>query len=258
MELTEQYKAFWDACEDLKSSKIIIADAKVSKVLRSVVSCPALVEIVGEALVGYNFSNELGKLVTTGLDGKARITLPSEPYRVIAFVFSLLSEFDSRRLDLQEFISQYFPEESLIESFRDFNEQLITPFRDYLCEWVGFKERKDEDSVVKINSTEAETIESKEDESTVEEKNVDQFFEDITMILNQIKETINLDSKIKPDRLDELNITINALLEVVNMQNFKIFNALLISLNNLLSPIKSVRFYNMELQNRLAKFYGVM
>ena len=258
MELTEQYKAFWDACEDLKSSKIIIADAKVSKVLRSVVSCPALVEIVGEALVGYNFSNELGKLVTTGLDGKARITLPSEPYRVIAFVFSLLSEFDSRRLDLQEFISQYFPEESLIESFRDFNEQLITPFRDYLCEWVGFKERKDEDSVVKINSTVAETIENKEEETAVEEKDVDQFFEDITMILNQIKETINLDSKIKPDRLDELNITINALLEVVNMQNFKIFNALLISLNNLLSPIKSVRFYNMELQNRLAKFYGVM
>ena len=258
MELTEQYKAFWDACEDLKSSKIIIADAKVSKVLRSVVSCPALVEIVGEALVGYNFSNELGKLVTTGLDSKARITLPSEPYRVIAFVFSLLSEFDSRRLDLQEFISQYFPEESLIESFRDFNEQLITPFRDYLCEWVGFKERNDEVSVVKINSTEAETIENKEEENAVEEKNVDQFFEDITMILNQIKETINLDSKIKPDRLDELNITINALLEVVNMQNFKIFNALLISLNNLLSPIKSVRFYNMELQNRLAKFYGVM
>ena len=258
MELTEQYKAFWDACEDLKSSKIIIADAKVSKVLRSVVSCPALVEIVGEALVGYNFSNELGKLVTTGLDGKARITLPSEPYRVIAFVFSLLSEFDSRRLDLQEFISQYFPEESLIESFRDFNEQLITPFRDYLCEWVGFKERKEEDSVVKINSTDVETIENKEEENAVEEKDVDQFFEDITMILNQIKETINLDSKIKPDRLDELNITINALLEVVNMQNFKIFNALLISLNNLLSPIKSVRFYNMELQNRLAKFYGVM
>ena len=114
MELAEQYKAFWDACEDLKSSKIIIADAKVSKVLRSIVSCPALVEIVGEALVGYNFSNELSKAVSTNAEGKMKLILPSEPYRVIAFVFSLLSEFDGRRLDLQEFISQYFPENSLI------------------------------------------------------------------------------------------------------------------------------------------------
>ena len=255
MELAEQYKAFWDACEDLKSSKIIIADAKVSKVLRSIVSCPALVEIVGEALVGYNFSNELSKSVNTDLDGKVKLVLPNEPYRVIAFVFSLLSEFDGRRMDLQEFISQYFPEDSLIESFRDFNEQLIMPFRDYLCEWVGFKERKEEKHPIeKINT--AETVENKE--VVLEEKDVDLFFDDITMILNQIKETVNLDSKIKPDRLDELNITLNALLEVVKMQNFKIFNALLISLNNLLSSIKSVRFYNMELQNRLAKFYGVM
>ena len=255
MELAEQYKAFWDACEDLKSSKIIIADAKVSKVLRSIVSCPALVEIVGEALVGYNFSNELSKAVSTNAEGKMKLILPSEPYRVIAFVFSLLSEFDGRRLDLQEFISQYFPENSLIESFKDFNEQLITPFRDYLCEWVGFKERKNEEEQV-INMSTVEPEETQKE--VVEEQDVDQFFEDITMILNQIKETVNLDSKIKPDRLDELNITINALLEVVKMQNFKIFNALLISLNNLLSSVKSVRFYNMELQNRLAKFYGVM
>ena len=107
-----------------------------------------------------------------------------------------------------------------------------------------------------INMSIAEPEETQKE--VVEEQDVDQFFEDVTMILNQIKETVNLDSKIKPDRLDELNITINALLEVVKMQNFKIFNALLISLNNLLSSVKSVRFYNMELQNRLAKFYGVM
>ena len=77
----------------------------------------------------------------------------------------------------------------------------------------------------------------------------------MSIILNQIKETINLDSRIKKDRLDELNITIDALLAVLEMQNLKIMNALLISLNNLIGPIKSVRFYYMELQNRLAQFY---
>ena len=88
-----------------------------------------------------------------------------------------------------------------------------------------------------------------------ETEDVDNLFDDLSMILNQIKETINLDSRIKKDRLDELNITIDALLAVLEMQNLKIMNALLISLNNLIGPIKSVRFYYMELQNRLAQFY---
>ena len=255
MEIMEQYKAFYEACDELITAKIIIADAKVSKVIRSVVSCPSLLEIVGEALVGYNFANELNKSVTGTVQKGSKITLPSEPYRVIAFVFSLLSEFDSKHIDLQEFICQYFPQDSLAESFKVFNEQLIVPFRDFLCEWVGFKERKEPQ---KIEEAENNTQEAEMNEKTISSDTVEVFFDDISMILNQIKETINLDSKIKPDRLSELNITINALLEVAKMQNFKIFNALLISLNYLIAPIKSVRFYNMELQNRLAKFYGIM
>lgn len=253
MEYLEQCQAFWEACDELRNSKIIIADSKVSKVLKSVVSCPALVEIVGEALVGYNLTNELNKLTGTGLNGKPKLELPNEPYRVIALVFSLLSEFDARRLDFQEFIAQYFPQESLTDSFNDFNEKLLLPFRDYLCEWVGFKEKKDEPAQIVEEVEECDCPEC----TAGELNSIEQFFEDVNMILNQIQETIKLDSKIKQDRLDDLNITINALYDVTAMQNFKIFNALLISLNTLLAPIKSVRFYNMELQNRIAAFYEI-
>ena len=89
-----------------------------------------------------------------------------------------------------------------------------------------------------------------------EDDSPEALFEDLKVIFNQIKETIKLDTKIKPDKLDDLNITLDGLLESIELCNFKILNALLISLNNLLAPIKSVRFYNIELQNRLAKFYS--
>ena len=257
MEIIQQYKSFWDACDELKSAKIIIADSKISKVLKSIVACPPLLEIVGEALVGYNFANELSKCTSNLTQNGSKITLPSEPYRVIAFVFSLLSEFDSKHMDLQEFISQYYPQESLTDSFALFNQNLMEPFRDYLCEWVGFKERKEETDTEQSSSE--EKLEEIPTDTPQEQKDETQiFFDDVEMILNQIKETINLDSKIKKDRLDELNITINALLETIKIKNFKIFNALLISLNNLITPVKSVRFYNMELQNRIAKFYSLV
>ena len=251
MDTNEQYQAFCDACDELRDSKIILADSKVSKVLRSVVSSTSLVEIVGDALVGYNFTNELNKYTGTDLEGNQKINLPAEPYRVIAFVFSLLTEIDTRRLDLQEFVHQYFNAENLTESFDRFNKELIAPFREYLCNWVGFKKNKSDNET----DTENEDVCCCDMTSEDETEDVDNLFDDLSMILNQIKETINLDSRIKKDRLDELNITIDALLAVLEMQNLKIMNALLISLNNLIGPIKSVRFYYMELQNRLAQFY---
>ena len=251
MELNEQYEAFCNACDDLRASKIILADAKVSKILRSVVSCPSLVEIIGDALVGYNYANELGKCTTTDLEGNKHINLPPEPYRVIALVFSILTEFDTRRLDLQEFVEQYFHADTIQESFVRFCEEMVVPFCNFLCEWVGYKTGKKEETV----SENEEVVDMREDTNECGIDSVEALFADLKIILNQIKETVTLDTKIKADRLDDLNITLDALQESLELKNFKILNALLISLNNMLSPIKSVRFYNMELQNRLAKFY---
>lgn len=258
MSTKEQIQNFVEACEELQRSKIILADAKVSNVIRSIVTSPVLVGIVGETLVGYNFANELENI------GKKQkgIVLPSEPYRVIAFCFSLLSEVDAGRMDLQEFVDEYFEAESLAESFARFNAEVMTPFRQFLCAWAGEgaspkSQKSAPQAKVEEVGDEAETIEECDCPTCESEPidPVDEFFADVEVILTQIKETICLDSKIKAEKLANLNITLNAMLEVTAMQNFRIFNALLISLNNLLGSVKSVRFYNMELKNRVADFY---
>ncbi len=260
MATKEQFEAFYNACQELKKSKIILADAKVSAIVRSVVSSPALVEVVGETLVGYNFLNTLDNLTRN----KQNAILPSEPRKVIAFVFSLLSEIDARRIDLQEFVDQYFKADTLAESFERFNAELIEPFCRYLCDWVNgelgddydeFCDDEDDDDEEDDEDDEIEADDQVTDIGAIDK--VEQFFDDVRIILTQIRETIALDSKIKPDRMADLNITINASIEAVDLQNLKIFNALLISLNNLLHSVKSVRFYNMELQNRVADFYNI-
>lgn len=265
MSTKEQYDAFLEACEELKSSKIILADAKVSNVLRSIVACPTLVEVVGETLVGYNFNGELESINKND----AGIVMPSEPYRVIAFVFSLLSEIDAGRLDLQEFVDDYFVAETLAQKFDRFNQELITPFRDFLCSWAGAgsgikkitpQNNASQETVEEENIQEDQTFDEVEECGCTQCEGepidmVDEFFADVEVILNQIKDTVCLDSKIKSERQADINITLNAMLDVVSMQNFRIFNALLISLNNLLNNIKSVRFYFLELQNKVADFY---
>ena len=259
MATKEQFEAFVNACQELKDSKIILADAKVSAILRSIVSNPTLVEVVGETLVGYNFLNELDTLTRS----KTGALLPSEPRKIIAFVFSLLSEIDARRLDLQEFVDQYCKADTLAESFERFNKELIDPFCHYLCDWVN-ADHNNEDDVCHCDECEddcecdeeCDCSECLEDEGEPIDE-VGEFFSDVRVILNQIRDTIALDSKIKADRLADINITLSAMFEAIDLENIKIFNALLISLNNLLHSVKSVKYYYMELGNRVADFYKI-
>ncbi len=265
MATKETFEEFVNACKELKESKIILADAKVSAILRSIVSNPILVEVVGETLVGYNFLNELENLTRSN----SRELLPSEPRKIIAFVFSLLSEIDARRLDLQEFVDQYCKADTLAESFERFNNELIDPFCHYLCDWVNANNDSESDVCHCADceddcdcdcdcEDECDCCDCEDCTGASEPVDVvDEFFDDVNTILVQIRDTIALDSKIKPDRLADLNITINAMFEAIEMQNLKIFNALLISLNNLLHSVKSVRFYYMELGNRVAEFYKI-
>lgn len=255
MTIEEQYQIFSECCDELKNSKIIIADAKVSKLLRTIVSSPSLVDIVGEALVGYNFETEFNKCIETDSEGVTTITLPSEPHKIIALVFSLLSEFDSHRMDLQEFILKYFKSENLTKSFELFNSKLIDALRENFQNWIGLSEDKKENATLDLEKT-IETPETKEPQTSPAESDTPaKLFADLKIIFEQIRETVNTDIRVKQETKDDLNITIEALLETLSLKNFKILNALLISLNNMISNIKSTKYYHQEMQNRLAKFY---
>ena len=255
MTIEEQFQIFSECCDELKNSKIIIADAKVSKLLRSIVSSPSLVDIIGEALVGYDFETEFKNSIATTDDGITSITLPTEPHKVIALVFSLLSEFDSHRMDLQEFILNYFKSENLAKSFELFNNQLIEALRENLKNWIGIGENKKESVTLDLEKT-IETPETEDTpQPTPEPDSPAKLFADLKIIFEQMKETVNTDIRVKQENKDDLNITIEALLETLQLKNFKILNALLISLNNMITNIKSTKYYHQELQNRLAKFY---
>lgn len=264
--IKQDIKVFYDACTDTLNAKFILADAKIFKILKTIVSSPELISVVGETLVKFNFDNEFANAQVKNDNDSLYLKLPKEKSKLVAFVFSLLSEFDSHRLDLHTFINDYFSgneSKSLLECYEEFVKTVIFPFRDAMCDLVGVDfggvdmdtsiEEADLETAGVVRNRVSEPL----DVDDVDEKDdlISQFYEDISGILSQIQETINVDRKIKDDRRDELNITIDAILLCLDIGSLKILNALLISLNNLLMPIKSVKFYNMELQERLLRFY---
>lgn len=263
--ITSDIKVFYDLCTDTLKAKFILADAKIFKILKTIVSSPELISVVGETLIKFNFESEFKKAVNKN-GGYLQLELPNEKSKLVAFVFSLLSEFDSHRLDLHTFVNDYYggnEGKKLVDCYEDFVRTVIFPFRDAMCELMGVNFEGEDDMKIKLEDADIENVgvANRNASEPVYEEDVEKddllsvFFSDVSSILTQIQETINVDRKIKDDRRDELNITIDAIMLCLELGSLKILNALLISLNNLLMPIKSVKFYNMELQNRLLRFY---
>ena len=293
MDADKKIQTFYDSCTSMKDAKFILAETKISSILHSIVNSPELVSIVSDALAGFNFANEFSKVQVKNDMRKVNIILPNDPKKLVAIVFSLLSEVDSNRLNFHDFVYSYFDEggSSLLDCYNKFVFSVIFPFRDTLCNLANFTPRVQRDDVDSDTNVDVEDYDDnavdtpidqdtdfaeeendmfqeedysndfEEDDTpqqTQEDTRVEDFFNDVKVILNQIKDTVNNDPRVKNDKLDELNITLDASLQAVDLRNLKILNALMISLNNLLHFVRSTKFYNNELQNRIAQFYDEM
>ena len=250
--MDKKIEEFYNACTDMTNAKLILADSKIGKILKCITSSSELISAVGETLINFNFESEFSKAQVKNELKTLYFKLPEEKTRLVALVYNILSAIDTHQLDLHSFIRDFFINEigDLSYGFTNFVYTMIFPFRDALCEMVGCGENKTE-AYETENQTEEESEESVEEQGVFVE-----FFDDLSTILTQIKEVVNVDPKVKEDRKCDINITIEALLTSIDICNLKILNALLISLNNLIAPIKSVRLYNQELQERLVRFYG--
>ena len=264
METKNNLIDFYDACTDTQNAKIILADAKIGKILKIILESADLFAMVGECLINFNYDVEKQKAQVKN-DGKPLyFKLPQDRKKVVALVFNLLSEFDTHKLDLHSFIREYFTSDDSFDmsyAFLNFVHKVIFPFRDALCEIMS-----GEDEEIDLISTKQKIEEQKEvitqqqnNEEDEEEEVGDllgDFYSQVNRILKQIKDTINNDIKVKPDRRDEINITIDGMIQSMDIGNLKIMNALVISLYYLLSGIKSVKFYRTELQDVLSEFYA--
>ena len=246
---------FYDACTDLQNAKLILADAKIGKILKTIMESPDLFATVGECLINFNYETEFQKAQVRKDAETLYFKLPDDKAKIVALVFNILSECDTHKLDLHAFLKEFFVNDNddMGYAFLNFVHKIVFPFRDALCSiMVG----EDEEEVMEQEETEQVTYEKEEQEEIAEGDILGEFYHDVTNILKVIKETVDVDYKVKQDRRDEINITINGMLESMDMGNLKIMNALVISLYYLLKPIKSVKYYKEELENRLSEFYA--
>lgn len=118
----EQFRSRMD---ELIASNYILADKKITDVLKTVTASKLFYELISYCADGFDYEAEKAKAF-----GENGFRFPETDKELVAFVFCLLGEFDSGRADILKILEKYFPADNYDKSYKRFCTELLTPFKD--------------------------------------------------------------------------------------------------------------------------------
>ena len=221
----QSLEAFLSATDELINSKYILADNKVSGILKSIAQSRLLYELFEYVTDGFDYATT--KSVCLVDNGKA-FALPQKESDVLAFCFLLLMEIDSHKEDIINIATSYFPRpEGIQASYNAFCEQVLVPFK-LLTEKTAARMILGDDNKDKEESSE-EVEEKSIENKTIEEKPTGAIAEAISVVECVKKRT---------DEVDELAFILGKLSEAVSNKKMDDVTIAYVALKYVLKVIK--------------------
>ncbi|MCL1945299.1 MAG: hypothetical protein FWF56_05820 [Firmicutes bacterium] len=127
-------KDFGVACDELSTAKYILAEAKISKVLKTIVVNSKLYTLMGQVCNGFDLIAILDNHRAKNEDGFDTILPPQEAPTCVGMVFRLLYKLDTEKSNegskeiLKDFLSKYYNSQDLNASMLEFG-LLISVFK---------------------------------------------------------------------------------------------------------------------------------
>lgn len=294
LENIEGVTNFINACNELVEGKFILADIKISKILKAISESTDVYNLIAESMINYDFDKEFAKAVVKDSNGIEKFQLPDEDEKIIPLIFCLLVEMDSKRINFNEFVKVQFPlANNQNEEYQAFAKTIIIPFRNAVANYFDVdiettnKLAEDEelrniiDEKIKEHLLEKELQEQDDEEqetiivktTTIEPIQSDSLVgavllaekqrqedEEIRLLFDRILRLVRiLDDKsayIKnPLKKSNITLLIDALYEAYEIKNVKIIIALVMALNNFAGSERSMRGEIKELNTICYDFY---
>ena len=130
---TNEIAYFTDSVNTLIEGKLILIDKHIAQVLKCVATSPTLCHTLSETLQTMSYVTEFSRarVSWTRSDGvvESRLKLPVDRNRLFAFVVCLLTEVDSGRRNILDFLKEYYNEPNNDLSYVKFSEEVLKPFK---------------------------------------------------------------------------------------------------------------------------------
>ncbi len=132
MDKKQELNLFLVRSDELIEGKYILANVKIINLLKSIAGSETLLAIFKTCLKDFSYEKVKSECFTPSkyISGKYEYASPTVAKDLLALVFTLLMDFDSGKIDFNEFINDYFYENgSYYESYNSFIKKMIVPFK---------------------------------------------------------------------------------------------------------------------------------
>ena len=275
------------SCNDIIGGKFILAHNKIAALLKNLTASQEVYNLLATTLTNFDFEREFSRAKLKTAQEGSGFAVPQAKEKLLPFVFCVLVNINNNTLDLDTFISEYFPSENNdhAEEFKRFAEELILPFRDIIAGYfeiplesistmkvqpLSQKENKEElkmkaEELEKAAELDEEYEENEENEDEYEDEEesypemtadrVEAFFEEITSNCEQILSELPYEKRLKEDIKDDAEYIIDTIIHNCEQGDLKNTIALITALDYVLAKSKNVKIYTREMKNVLISLY---
>lgn len=255
---SEELDNFLNSCDEFIQGKFILADIKISKILRAISTSKEIYNLMAESLINYDFKKEYMALKKQAEEQGKDFSLPSDAQSIISFVFAMLVEIDSNRIDFSEFLSTTFPyATSQREEYVMFSQKFILPFKNSVAKMFGImpnSEEKFEEITPVVIENKPKQEEKREIENLPEQDDTKLLFDGIARKCTLIEE--KLQNSKATDRRSNILLLTRAMKEACGLKKINIVVALVMSLNEFAYRERFIKSEVHEINEICFQFYS--
>lgn len=227
-----------NACDELLSCKFLVAEYKITKVLKAIASSSDVCSLISECLESYNRDREFARTFIQDGHGQFACIMPTEEFKIVALVFCTLADIDNKKIDFTDFVKAYFGKEE--NAFEAFLGTMIVPFRDLIAEAFGFS---------KLTEEPAETDDQGKNEVSEDEE----YEEDQDKFEVAVKIAVQILSEIEECRVsrqvEDVHNIASSIVKTASLRDETVLKALTASLKYAGKGIKQIKFLVKELSD---------
>ncbi len=236
---------FISSTDGLINGKFILADIKISNILKMIASNPSLYAYIKNCLVDFSFEKELSRAEAKNRVNNGEFVFPNDRQKIVAFVFCLLVECDAKRMDFYGFINSNFKADKNGSEYANFAKTLLVPFKEIIIDEF-------------LNQKEESSIEQKpqKNENVEEKSEIAKLFDRIKPHLEKIMNNIIMDRRIKSADKETYNFIIKNIMYSFKYEDLNIVNAFISVLDILADKVASFRLPLKDIKSELLIYYN--
>ena len=229
---------FLIACDDLISCKFLVAEYKITKLLKEIANSSEICSLIGECLQSYNRDREFARTFIQDGHGQFVCVMPNEEFKIVALVFCTLADIDNKKIDFTDFIKRFFGREE--NPFQAFIETMIIPFKKLIEEAFGYESNLQEN----LDGDNAESEDEFEKDDEEEGSEFDKFESSQKIAVQILSE---LEEYRENRQIEDLKNIATSIIKTANLRDEVILKALTVSLKTVGKGVKSIKFLVNEL-----------